>query len=223
VHIFCVDVGAPKNIGWADSLGQLGTGEDIGLALKDLGGRLALGERVAIGFEAPIWTPRRADLLRITGSRLGAETAMRRPWSAGAGCGVLGAALALMPWCFSTIVETSGRIRATTLPDTFTAWTSGLFVWEALVTGAAKGLSHHADAALAVTAFAKRQQSLYSDIPTEPAINHAAVALSVAGLDVEPTEFGRAGLVVAVGYASPFPADKNPATPEWGSARAAPT
>lgn len=204
MHIFCIDVGAPRNIGWADEEGQTGSGDDLAPALAELGRRLAEGQRVAIGFEAPTWTPRRADLAKITGSRGGAEAALRRPWSAGAGCGVLAAGLALMPWCFAILAATAGPTKATTQAGSFKAWSSGLFIWEALVTGTAKGLSHHADAAFAVAAFRNRLPHLRSDIPKESALNHAAVALSVAGFEVNQEEVGMAGVVVAVGFTAPL-------------------
>jgi hypothetical protein len=74
----------------------------------------------------------------------------------------------------------------------------GLLVWEAFVSGAAKGVSHHNDAELAVAAFERHYPNLTSDIPPEPATNHAAVALNVAGFSVASDELGMAGIVVAV-------------------------
>ncbi len=196
VHVFCVDVGSPKNIGWADSTGGSGGPADFEAALEDVAARLHHGELVALGFEAPIWTPRRSDLSRITSSRGGAELELRRAWSAGAGCGALGAGLALMPWCFALLAK-NGTVPATTSVNKFQEWSAGLFVWEALVTGKAKGASHHHDASYGVAAFVARLSDLRSDVPAEPALNHAAVALLVAGFPVPLSELSQAGLVVA--------------------------
>jgi len=204
VHVFCVDVGSPKNIGWADSTGNSGGPADFEAALEGVAARLHHGELVALGFEAPIWTPRRAELSRITSSRGGVELELRRAWSAGAGCGALGAGLALMPWCFAVLAKT-GTVSATTSVSKFRQWSSGLFVWEALVTGKAKGLLHHDDAAYAVEAFVSRVDDLRSDVPAEPAINHAVAALLTAGFPVAIDELSQAGLVVAAVPRPPLP------------------
>src|SRR5579863_6520679 len=97
--VLCIDVGGPKKIGWANAEGGDGTGANLAEALDYLSGYLRDGGRAALGFEAPIWTPARTELARITGRRGGVETTYNRAWSAGAGTGALGAALALMPWC----------------------------------------------------------------------------------------------------------------------------
>jgi hypothetical protein len=125
---------------------------------------------VAIGFEAPIWTPRRADLARITGRRGGIETANNRAWSAGAGTGALGAALALMPWTFSHIRQGAGPVVLTVDLARFRSGAAPLFVWEAFVSGIGKGTSHHDDALLAVEAFLARWPAATSDVPPEPAL-----------------------------------------------------
>ncbi|MCX5513742.1 hypothetical protein C3941_13640 [Kaistia algarum] len=196
VYVFCVDVGSPRNVGWADNEGETGGPETFAAALFRVALRLQRGELVALGFEAPIWTPRRSEFARITSSRGGAELVLRRAWSAGAGCGALGAALALMPWCFSALAV-NGVVPATTSVERFRQWNSGLFVWEALVTGEAKGTDHHHDASYAVEAFVSRLADLQSDVPAEPAINHAAVALMIAGFPIALEELTQAGLVIA--------------------------
>ena len=57
---------------------------------------------------------------------------------------------------------------------------------------------HHDDARLAAQAFVDRWPEIESDIPGEPAMNHAALALHVAGFTVDPSEFGSPALVVGV-------------------------
>jgi hypothetical protein len=110
----------------------------------------------------------------------------------------LGAALALMPWCFATVRETSGSIAATTDPVAFASGVAPLFIWEAFVSGAAKALLHHEDAALAVTEYQSRHLRDPSDVPGEAAMNHAAAALRVAGFTIQEEELGKAGWVVCV-------------------------
>ena len=50
--------------------------------------------------------------MRITGRRGGIETRLNRAWSAGAGCGALGAALALMPWVLTRLQQAAGPVTA---------------------------------------------------------------------------------------------------------------
>ena len=151
--------------------------------MERAGALAARGTPVAIGFEAPIWTPRRMDLARITGRRGGVEARYNRAWSAGAGAGALGA----------------GPVTATTSLAAFLAGRSRILLWEAFVLGILKttGL-HHDDARLAVEAFAARWPEIETDVPAEPAMSHAAVAASIAGFRVDPAELGAACLVVAV-------------------------
>jgi hypothetical protein len=103
-----------------------------------------------------------------------------------------------MPWCFATLRQTSGSIAATTDPIAFSSGVAPLFIWEAFVSGAAKALHHHEDAALAVKEYQSRDPRDPSDVPAEAAMNHAAVALRVAGFVIQEEEFGKAGLVVCV-------------------------
>lgn len=203
--VLAVDVGGPEKIGWAASSGRSGTGQDLDAAMCDVADALNEGIPVALGFEAPIWTPRREDLKRITSRRLGAEVTFNRAWSAGAGCGALGAALGLMPWCFTQIAKRTKQRLATTSPIAFDERGQGLFVWEAFVSGHAKALTHMDDASLALAAFQARDLLAPSDVPGEPAINLAAAALMVTGWTLDPWEISGAGHVIAVGLKSTLP------------------
>jgi hypothetical protein len=94
--VLCIDVGGPTKIGWSNSEGNDGSGDNLGEALDYLSKYLRDGGRAALGFEAPIWTPVRPEFARITARRGGVETTYNRAWSAGAGAGALAAGLALM-------------------------------------------------------------------------------------------------------------------------------
>nr|WP_314525715.1 hypothetical protein [uncultured Brevundimonas sp.] len=196
--VLAIDVGGPEKIGWAASNDRLGTGQDLDGALRDVADALNQGIPVALGFEAPIWTPRREDLKRITSRRLGAEVTFNRAWSAGAGCGALGAALGLMPWCFTRVAQHTKKRLATTSPIAFQE-RGGLFVWEAFVSGHAKAATHMDDASLALAAFQARDLLAPSDVPDEPAVNLAAAALMATGWTIDPWEISGAGHVIAVG------------------------
>jgi hypothetical protein len=198
-YVLCVDVGGPTKIGWADSEGRDGDGANLGTALDGLTALLLAGHRVALGFEAPIWTPVRGELARITGRRGGIETTYNRAWSAGAGSGALGAALALMPWCLNRIAKGAGPV-ATTIDLQRFLDDGGLFLWEAFVSGVMKvvGTTHHDDARLACEAFVARWPDLRSDIPAEPALNHAVSSAMAAGLSIQRDELVVPALVVGV-------------------------
>ncbi len=195
--VVAIDVGGPEKIGWAASNGRSGEGRDLDAVLRDVSDALNDGVPVALGFEAPIWTPRREDLKRITSRRLGAEITFNRAWSAGAGCGAMGAALGLMPWCFTQIAMDTNKRLATTNRIAFQE-RGGLFVWEAFVSGTAKAATHMDDASLALAAFQERGLSEASDVPWEPAINLAAAALVATGWMIDPWEISGAAHVVAV-------------------------
>ncbi|WP_293811135.1 hypothetical protein [uncultured Bosea sp.] len=198
LHIICIDVGSPAKIGWADDAGRIGSGLDMGEALDRAAALVAQGQPVAVGFEAPIWTPRRAELARITGRRGGIETTYNRAWSAGAGTGALGAALALMPWTFARLRSVAGDCAVTVDLERFRDGSVPLFVWEAFVSGIGKGASHHDDALLAVKAFAARWPDLESDVLPEPALNHAISAAAASGLCTDSSELGMPAIVVGV-------------------------
>jgi hypothetical protein len=153
---------------------------------------------VALGFEAPIWTPRRTELARITSRRGGIETTYNRAWSAGAGTGALAAALALMPWSFARLREVAGTISVTVDLARFRSGAASLFVWEAFVSGIGKGANHHDDARLAVQAFLARWPEVPSDVPIEPALNHAVSAAIASGLRADVAEILMPALVVGV-------------------------
>ena len=155
-HVFCIDVGGPSKIGWADGAGATEAGAELGAALDRVAILLRDGQPVALGFEAPIWTPRRAELAKITSRRGGIETTYNRAWSAGAGTGALGAALALMPWTFSRLYQTAGNVGVTVDLARFRSGAVPLFVWVAFVSGLGKGTSHHDDAFLAARLFLAR-------------------------------------------------------------------
>lgn len=164
-YVLCIDVGSYRNIGWATSGGECGTGAGLDAALDRLGACVRSAGRAAIGFEAPIWTPARSVLTTLTSARDGVERKHNRAWSAGAGCGALGVALVLMPYCLSRIHGVAGAVRATVDVDSF-AMNGGLFIWEAFVSGAMKvvGATHHDDARMACDAFTRRWPTLTSDI-----------------------------------------------------------
>jgi len=151
--IVCADIGsvARGNFGWSSSAGKQGT-TPSGLA-EFVSNELNDHRPVALGFECPLFVPLMQDERFLTNARPGEGS---RPWCAGAGCGALATGIVQVAWVLKAIrlalkTEKSGYLEW----EQFSAAKSGLFIWEAFVTGMAKQESHIDDAAHAVKAFAK--------------------------------------------------------------------
>ena len=172
--IYCADIGSIKrgNFGWAAVDGdQQGDGDDIDDLVDDLVRSLSAGTKVALGFECPLWVPVSQEPQGLTKGR---AVDGNKPWSAGAGASALSAGLTETAWILS---QTRQRLaeRGVALPRPYLHWDefneadTGLFLWEAFVTGAAKakvevkGNGHY----LSVAGFAPK--------PKKPAAKAAGV------------------------------------------------
>ena len=128
-----------------------------------------LGGGVALGFEAPMFVPLRTDPLELTKRRVG-ET--NPNWIGGPGSAVLATGLAQVPWILRDVKSRLSVVgRATLVWTEFASGEANLFLWEAFVSGHAKGDSHIRDAQIAVGKF---QESL-PDPSTFNAITEATV------------------------------------------------
>lgn len=152
--VWAVDVGSVKknNLGWCRIRGdERATGHDIRQLARGIAADLANALPVALGFECPLFVPVPDDPVQLTSARPGEGS---RPWSAGAGSGALATGLTECVW----ILEQARRLSSATITPTlvwsqFLAGQANLFLWEAFVTGLAKGLSHHGDAEIAAMSF----------------------------------------------------------------------
>ncbi len=135
--VACLDIGSPKkgNVGWAI---LHGTGRETGgdlLAFVDaLVGHLVAGRTVAVGFECPLYVPKRADPATMTNCRVGEEGLN---WCGGPGASVLATGLAQVNWCLARIAEQAPGINGTTRWDDLTDRRAHLFCWEAFITSRA--------------------------------------------------------------------------------------
>jgi hypothetical protein len=159
--IFCADIGSIKNdnFAWARGVvsgkgsievyGRKNISELVDAAAEDLNS----GAAVALGFECPLFVPISDDPVRLTSARNGEGN---RAWSAGAGLGALATGLTETVWILR---ELHKKIRIEV--PAFVNWSdfckagNGLFLWEAFVTGSAKGKDDLADAEKAVRCFAE--------------------------------------------------------------------
>ena len=185
--ICCADIGSVKQerFGWASLSPERGwkiwSGTDIRVFAQFIAHRLATGERVALGFECPLWIPVATEPLELTRARVGEGD---RAWSAAAGAGSLATGLAEVTWILNEIRQESPAAEAFLDWSLFQGSRSGLFVWEALVTGRGKTDSHESDAAAAVAAFQRALPGLMSKnalTPTSRTRSLVGAALLWAG------------------------------------------
>jgi len=158
--VFCADIGSVSagKFGWAGGAINAGhydldSGSNISLLAEVVAGKLNDSVPVALGFECPLFVPISDDPARLTSARKGEG---RRPWSAGAGSGVLATGLTETVWILRRI-----RQRLTSPVSAYLEWPlfdhegRGLFLWEAFVSDVGKGESttHVGDAEIAVLKF----------------------------------------------------------------------
>ncbi len=157
ISIYCADIGsvAAGVFAW---FGECAGSPPVrGTTMPGLADAVAADlradRRVALGFECPLFVPLRDRPDHLTMARAGDGN---RSWSAGAGCAVLTTGLVQVVWLLREIRRLVGKPAEAFLDwKRFAAARSGLFLWEAFVTGDAKGGSQAADAAAAVGAFAQ--------------------------------------------------------------------
>jgi hypothetical protein len=151
--VICADIGAVQsgNFGWAAARidgTHVGEGDNPRGLVELLVHSLRAEIPCALGFEAPLFVPVRNDPAQLTRGRNGEGS---RPWSAGAGTGVLATGLVQASWIFRAVYEQLGAVSVTYGPAELEK--SGLLVWEAFVSAKAKGATHIDDARAAVGAF----------------------------------------------------------------------
>lgn len=156
ISIFCADIGSVKagRFGWfgVDSDGKQVPGNSIEELASAVAEKITSGKKVALGFECPLYVPLREEPMDLTKARAGEGS---RSWSAGAGCGALATGLVEVTWILEKIRTNTKRKSATAFLDwkAFEEADGGLFLWEAFVSGKAKGTSHSDDARIAVEKF----------------------------------------------------------------------
>lgn len=153
IVVVCADVGAVAkgNFGWWSSLGEFG--DKPSTLARHVSTTLDTGKPVALGFECPLFVPLVEDEMFLTSARSGEGS---RAWSAGAGCGALATGMVQTVWVLHEIRIQLARATSAYLSwQEFSASQNGLFLWEAFVTGKAKGDSHTADARRGAEAFVR--------------------------------------------------------------------
>ena len=167
--IYCADIGSIKtnNFGWARGVQGEDTSSsaDISELPRSVAADLNADRGVALGFECPLYVPIADDPRELTSQR---RVDQGRPWSASAGATVLATGLTETVWILHQI-----RMQLRSSHPAFLSWADfsvaqgGLFLWEAMVTGEAKGTSHREDAEIGVRAFQRRLVKLQDEPRSE--------------------------------------------------------
>ena len=178
LQVYCADIGTMRNgkgenkFGWASARitpnkdkPQWSKGQDMRDLVRHVAEDLRQGSKVAVGFECPLWIPVRDDPEELTLGRLGDGG---RAWSARAGSGSLTTGLAQIAWMLQAIRRGTPSTKAFLNWDAYKRTDSGLFIWEAFVSGKKKGTSHTEDAKIAVTAFIKALPSPGTSVTLPP-------------------------------------------------------
>lgn len=204
--IACVDVG--KNVGWA-LLTE--TGPVLGSTLEPLIERLVAalrcGKPVALGFECPLYFPRRPGPDAPLRARAGEGN---RAWATGAGAAALVAGLGQLDAVLTGIARDARGVVGTTRWADFSAGLSSLFLWEAFITGTQgpvvpiptafvrSATADQQDALTGALAFAGRIRTgePSSDLGREPVRSLAALQLLANGLSTDVSLLGEPCLVI---------------------------
>lgn len=204
----CLDVGSVMSggVGWAlRGPSGLSHGSDLVELVRAVSGVLLDGGRVALGFECPLYVPRRADPRQLACQRIG-EAGLN--WCGGPGAAVLATGLVQVNWVLSRLAECDRSLRATTRWGEFGP--SRLFVWEAFITSKHGDFAvmpadlptcslHERDAVAGLVVFTNRvllAGNLRSDLGAEPAISLIGLHLLMTGLSDDRSLLEETCLVV---------------------------
>ena len=199
-----VDVGSVRSgFAWAAvdvPSGELsGAGRDPESAVQALEAALSEGRRAALILESPVAVPVPAadeNGWRDLGRARAGEG--NRPWSAGAGAGVLATGLAQTAWILSRLGSLRPGVTVTTQPARWGNGGAALLLAEAFVSGTGKPVpteagQHAADAEAAARGLAACLPGLAdtpTDVTCEPhrSLNLLALSAQWAGLAIRADE-----------------------------------
>lgn len=170
---------------------RLGSSADIEQLVLALRKDFTDGLNIALGFEAPLFVPIPDDPNHIGRARDGEGN---RPFSAGASAALVG--LQQAAWVMKQLRGGTGEYSITT---DWRAWSHSsptILLWEAFVSGGAKGRCHTDDAVTAAMEFHRREASLCSDVTCELPLSLVGAAALWSGLCEDPFVLRRPVLVL---------------------------
>jgi hypothetical protein len=196
-------------VGWA-VLDQTGRrlGSDLEVLVDALAPHLVAERNIALGFECPLYVPKRADVSLMTTCRPG-EVGLN--WCGGPGGSVLATGLVQVNWVLRQLARRSRLATGTTRWSEFSSGRCQLFVWEAYITSRsgvkvssdeiAGVSSHQGDALCGALAFQRvvvSDDTFPSDFEREPALSLIGMNLVETGWSCDVTLMSEACAVLKV-------------------------
>lgn len=197
-RVYVVDVGSLKqgNFAWVSCSGECGERpEQLVQAICD---DVTRSNKVSMGFECPLFIPCPADASMLGQARTGERN---RAFSAGAGAGSLVTGLVELAWVLRELAaKIPGRIAPTLDSEVFDRGMANLLIWEAFVSGRAKGPDHLSDARVALTEYRRRRASgePMDDVRGERVLSLAGAVMLWSGLSDDPALLHQSCAVVMV-------------------------
>ncbi|MBI3895170.1 MAG: hypothetical protein HY313_04495 [Acidobacteria bacterium] len=153
--VYCADIGSvmKDRFGWcgATTPSTKVQGTEINKLAEAVANELKKGRPVALGFECPLFVPFAVEPTQLASARPGDGN---RAWSASAGATVLVTGLVQVLWILHELRRLVGDNENTFLDwKAFEARGSGLFLWEAFVSGPRASRTHADDAKASVESF----------------------------------------------------------------------
>ena len=183
--IYVADAGSvsKENFHWVSSRNVAASSLDPRELAKAVANDLNSANRVALGYESPLFVPVNHDPSSLGCARNGEcqEATGNRPFTAHAGAAALATGIQSLAWVLREIKKLAPNVTASSRWDDFVNNACDLFVWEAFVSGSEKAYppSHAGDSALAIAAF--RQVSSKKGNPSRI---RCSEAFSLAGAAV---------------------------------------
>ena len=195
LHVAAVDIGSPQSghLGWAIHGPQhQESGDDIDSAIELFANVLETGP-LALGFESPQFVPYRDEVRKLTRAR---HNERDRAFSAAPGATVLTTGLVVIPYILKRLKQLRPDGLAWQNWNSLPEQRDELLVFEAFVTGKAKGNSHVADAERAIAAFQKGGVAPQNAIEETDCFSLLGAMLLRTGWTLDASELSQPCLVV---------------------------
>jgi hypothetical protein len=201
LQVFCVDVGsiARGKFGWArrhppgedEEVHEPGRIESLAAALSYC---LRHERPIALGLEMPLFLPVPKDSRDLGKAR--AVDLNAPAWSSSIGASALATGTVQLAWLLANLREQMPVVPLFLRWEPFAEARAGLLLWEAFVTGDAKGASHEEDALVGIDAFCARLPDGLDGADLERSLSLAAAIAYWAGWDLSPAQLREPGIVV---------------------------
>ena len=156
--VYVCDVGsiAKRNFAWTSSArgkrGSIDINELVAEITRDIRSR----NKIAIGFECPLFIPCPVASSDIGKAR---DCDGNKAYTSSVGASVAMTGLSQVAWILNEIHKKCPNVKATTSWRAFTKGEADILIWEAFVTGDSKGADHIQDAYIAMKAFQLNQEA----------------------------------------------------------------